>query len=49
MISADLPASFSWFAVGIWMPVAIMIGALGATQPARIAARLTIRDTLAYE
>ncbi len=49
VISADLPVTFSWFAVGIWLPVAMAIGALGATQPARAAARLTIRDTLAYE
>ena len=41
--------TFSWLAVGIWLPVALAIGALGATQPARAAARLTIRDTLAYE
>ena len=46
---AQLPTSFSWFAVGLWIPAAVAIGALGATQPARIAARLTIRDTLAYE
>jgi putative ABC transport system permease protein len=49
VVSADLPASFSWFAAAIWIPVAITIGALGATQPARVASRLTIRDTLAYE
>lgn len=49
VLSADLPVSFSWLAVGIWLPVALAIGALGATQPARAAARLTIRDTLAYE
>jgi putative ABC transport system permease protein len=49
VISADLPASFSWFAATIWIPVAITIGALGATQPARVASQLTIRDTLAYE
>jgi len=49
VISADLPASFSWLAVGIWIPIALTIGALGATQPARVASRLTVRDTLAYE
>lgn len=49
VISADLPPTFSWFAAGIWLPVAMAIGALGATQPARAAARLTVRDTLAYE
>jgi putative ABC transport system permease protein len=46
---AQLPTGFSWLAVAIWIPAALAIGALGATQPARIAARLTVRDTLAYE
>jgi putative ABC transport system permease protein len=46
---AQLPTGFSWLAVAIWLPAAVVIGALGATQPARIAARLTVRDTLAYE
>ncbi len=46
---AQLPTGFSWLAVAIWIPAALAIGAIGATQPARIAARLTIRDTLAYE
>lgn len=49
LISAEFPFSFSWFGVGIWAAVAATIGALGATQPARVASRLTIRDTLAYE
>jgi putative ABC transport system permease protein len=46
---AQLPTGFSWLAVAIWLPLSVAIGALGATQPARIAARLTVRDTLAYE
>jgi hypothetical protein len=46
---AQLPTGFSWLAVAIWIPQPVAIGALGATQPARIAARLTVRDTLAYE
>lgn len=49
LISAAFPFSFSWFGVGIWMAVAFAIGALGATQPSRVAARLSIRATLAYE
>ena len=49
VISADLPTSFSTFALAVWIPTALVIGALGATQPARMAARLTIRETLAYE
>ncbi len=46
---AELPTSFSWLAAAIWIPAALAIGAFGATQPARMAARLTVRDTLAYE
>lgn len=49
LISAEFPTTFSWLGVGVWMGVALAIGALGATQPARIASRLTVHDTLAYE
>ena len=49
LISADFPTSFSWAGVGIWTAIALAIGALGTTQPARTASHLTIRDTLAYE
>ena len=49
LISAPMPFTFSWLGMGIWMAVAITIGALGATHPSRVASRLTIRDTLAYE
>ena len=49
LISAEFPMALSWAGVGLWMAVALVIGALGATQPARIASRLTVRDTLAYE
>jgi putative ABC transport system permease protein len=49
LISAAFPFAFSWTGVLVWVVVALAIGALGATQPARLAARLTVRDTLAYE
>jgi putative ABC transport system permease protein len=49
LISADLPDSFSWLGVAIWLGIVIAIGALGATSPSRVASRLTVRDTLAYE
>ncbi len=49
LISSPMPLTFSWFGVGVWIAVAITIGALGATHPSRVASRLTIRDTLAYE
>jgi putative ABC transport system permease protein len=47
-ISAAFPFAFSWTGVVVWAVVALAIGALGATQPARMAARLTVRDSLAY-
>lgn len=49
LVTAAVPGAFSGLGVAIWIPVALVIGALGATRPARVAARLTIRDTLAYE
>ncbi|MGY6500050.1 MAG: FtsX-like permease family protein [Acidimicrobiales bacterium] len=49
LIDAPIPVGFSWFGVGIWIAVALLIGALGSTRPARVASRLTIRETLAYE
>jgi putative ABC transport system permease protein len=44
-----LPFAYSWLAVGIWLVATLLIGAIGATRPARTAARLTIREILAYE
>jgi putative ABC transport system permease protein len=49
LIGASLPYGFSWLGVGLWVVIALAIGAAGATRPARTAARLTVRDTLAYE
>lgn len=49
LINDEFPTSFSWVGIAIWIVVALGIGALGATHPSRVAARLTIRDTLAYE
>ncbi|MFP3908092.1 MAG: FtsX-like permease family protein, partial [Acidimicrobiales bacterium] len=49
LIMTSLPGAFSWTGVAIWVVVALLIGAVGSTRPARVASRLTIRDTLAYE
>lgn len=49
LLEAALPAGFSWLGVAVWVPVALLIGAVGASRPARVAARMTVRDTLAYE
>lgn len=49
LLSADLPWAFSWSGVAIWIVIALTIGGLAATRPARVAAKLTVKDTLAYE
>lgn len=49
LLSADLPWAFSWSGVAIWFVIALLIGSLAATRPARVAAKLTVKDTLAYE
>lgn len=49
LLEAEVPSGFSWLGVAVWIPVALLIGALGASRPARVAARLTVHDTLAYE
>ena len=49
LIMTTRPAAFSWPGVGLWVVVAVLIGAIGATRPARVAGRLTISETLAYE
>ena len=49
LVTAAVPSAFSGLGVAIWVPLALLIGGLGATRPARVASRLTIRDTIAYE
>lgn len=49
LIASRLPAGYSVVGIAIWVAVALVIGALGASRPAHTAARLTVRDTLAYE
>ena len=49
LLEGSLPSGFPWPGVGIWVGISVLIGAPGATRPARVAAKLTIRDTLAYE
>lgn len=48
-IFTPLPFAYSWTAVGIWFVATLLIGVIGATRPARIASRLTIREILNYE
>lgn len=40
----DLPFAYSLPTVAIWLALAVVIGILGATRPARAASRLTIRE-----
>lgn len=49
LLSAPLPRVFSWTGVAIWVAVALLIGIVGTVRPSRLASRLTVRDTLAYE
>jgi putative ABC transport system permease protein len=49
LIQTSVPGAFSWLGVGIWAVLALVIGAVGATRPARVASRLSVRETLAYE
>jgi putative ABC transport system permease protein len=49
LIGDTVPFAFSGPGVAAWALAALLIGALGATRPARVAARLTVRDTLDYE
>jgi putative ABC transport system permease protein len=49
MISAPIPLAFTLDGVFIWLVVVLMLSALASVLPARNAARLTIREVLAYE
>lgn len=49
LVATPLPGGFSWAGVAMWIVTAMVIGAVGSTRPARLAAHLTVRDTLAYE
>lgn len=49
LVATPLPGGFSWAGVAMWIAAAMVIGAVGSTRPARLAAHLTVRDTLAYE
>jgi putative ABC transport system permease protein len=49
LIDAPIPGGFSWPGVAMWLVLALVIGAIGAMRPARVASKLTIRETLAYE
>jgi putative ABC transport system permease protein len=49
MFSADLSYRFDGAAVGIWLAAILAISALASVLPARKAARISVRQSLAYE
>jgi len=44
-----MPANFSILGIGIWLLIAVVISAVASLLPANSAARVTVRDALAYE
>jgi putative ABC transport system permease protein len=49
MIDAPLPLAFTTQGIFIWLGVVMVLAVLASVLPARNAARLTIREVLAYE
>ncbi len=49
MINAPIPLAFTAQGIFIWLGVVMMLAVLASVLPARNAARLTIREVLAYE
>jgi ABC-type lipoprotein release transport system permease subunit len=47
----QVPMSPTYNAMGIigWLIFTILLGSLASALPARLASKLTVRDTLAYE
>jgi putative ABC transport system permease protein len=48
-MGALIPLAFTLRGVAIWLVVVLALSALASVLPARNAARLTIREVLAYE
>jgi putative ABC transport system permease protein len=48
MFGATLDYQYNWPAVGIWLGVVLVIAILASILPARSAARISVRDSLAY-
>ncbi|MEW5940322.1 MAG: FtsX-like permease family protein [Chloroflexota bacterium] len=49
MLSRPLDYAFSWNALGMWLGIVVVISIIASIVPAQTAARLTIREALAYE
>jgi putative ABC transport system permease protein len=48
MFGATLDYQYNWLAVGIWLGIILVISVLASILPARSAARISVRDSLAY-
>jgi putative ABC transport system permease protein len=48
MFGATLDYQYNWPAVGIWLGIILVISILASILPARSAARISVRDSLAY-
>ena len=48
LFGASLDYQFNWLAVGIWLVIVLSISLLASILPARGAARISVRDSLAY-
>lgn len=49
LLARPLAYIFSWNAVGMWLGIMLVISVIASLVPAQTAARLTIREALAYE
>jgi putative ABC transport system permease protein len=49
MIGAEMPLNLTPLGFGIWLLVVLILSVAASILPARNAARLTIREVLAYE
>ena len=49
MIGAEMSLEITWLGLVIWLGVVILLSVVASIVPARSAARLTIREVLAYE
>lgn len=49
MLDVAMPLEITWQGFAIWLVVVIILSAIASVLPARSAARLTIREVLAYE
>jgi putative ABC transport system permease protein len=49
MINAPIPLAFTLDGILLWLGVVLGLSVLASVVPARSAARLTIREVLAYE